>query len=308
MIAIDRLQGVWNIVPTPFAPDGALDTASLPGLTRFVAGCAVDGMTILGVLGEAGKLSDDERRRVTEGVLAAAGDLPVCVGVSHAATDRAVAYAREAQALGAHSVMLAPPALARPNDAAILAHYLAVAEATDVPVVVQDHPASSGVFMSVDLLVAIAARAPSCRVIKLEEEPSPPKVGRLLAADADLRVMGGLGAIMLLEELRRGAVGTMTGFGFPELLVEIVELFRGGDQAGARDLFHRILPLVRFENQVGLNLAIRKHIYRRRGAIACDRVRAPGPTLDAGTIADLELILAAVGLADRLSDSDGPTT
>lgn len=302
MGAEDRLRGVWNIVPTPFTPEGDLDEGSLPGLTSFVAGCGVDGMTILGVLGEAGKLGDDERRRVIAGVIAAAGSLPVCVGVSHAGTDRAIAYAREAASMGAHSVMLAPPALARPNDTAVLAHYLAVAGAVGVPVVVQDHPASSGVHMSVDLLVAIADRAPSCRVIKLEEEPSPPKAARLLAADPDLRILGGLGAIMLLEELRRGAVGTMTGFGFPELLVEIVGRFQAGDEPGAREVFHRILPLIRFENQVGLNLAIRKHIYRRRGAIGSERVRAPGPVLDPGTIADLDAILGAVGLADRLSD------
>jgi len=301
MTDLTRLEGVWNIVPTPFLDDGALDDSSLPVLTRFVAGCGVDGMTILGVLGEASKLSDDERDRVIAGVLGAAGDLPVCVGVSHAATDRAIAFARSAEAAGAHSVMLAPPALARPNDAAVLAHYLAVARAVDLPIVVQDHPASSGVYMSVDLLASIAEGAPSCRVVKLEEEPSPPKIGRLLAVRPDLRILGGLGAIMLLEELRRGAVGTMTGFGFPEMLVEIVSRFRAGDEAGARQVFHRILPLVRFENQPGLNLAIRKHLYQRRGAIATARVRAPGPALDPGTIADLDLLLESVGLTDRLT-------
>jgi 4-hydroxy-tetrahydrodipicolinate synthase len=295
--AIERLQGVWNIVPTPFAEDGSLDDASLPRLTRFVAGCGVDGMTILGVLGEAAKLSDEERARVIRGVLAAAGDLPVCVGVSHAATDRAIAYAREAAAAGAHSVMLAPPTLNKPNDDAVLAHYLAVAASIDLPVVVQDHPASSGVHMAVGLLASIAERAPTCRVVKLEDEPSPPKIGRLLDLRPDLRILGGLGAIMLLEELRRGAVGTMTGFGFPEQLVEIVRRFRAGDEAGAREVFHRIMPLIRFENQPGLNLAIRKHLYQRRGAIATARVRAPGPALDAGTVADLDLVLEAVGLA-----------
>ena len=294
---IERLEGVWTIVPTPFAPDGALDVAGLAGLTRFVAGCGVNGMTILGVLGEAGRLGDDERQAVIGGVLDAADGMPVCVGVSHAGTDRAVAFAREAEAAGAHSVMLAPPALGKPNDAAVLAHYLAVAEEIAIPVVVQDHPASSGVHMSVELLATIAERSASCRVVKLEDEPSPPKVGRLLAARPDLRILGGLGAMMLLEELRRGAVGTMTGFGFPELLVEIVGRFRAGDEAGARATFYRIMPLIRFENQPGLNLAIRKHIYRRRGAIASERLRAPGPTLDAGTIADLDAILVALGLA-----------
>jgi 4-hydroxy-tetrahydrodipicolinate synthase len=297
----ERLEGVWTIVPTPFTADGALDDASLPRLTRFVAGCGVDGMTILGVLGEAGRLGDVERRTVIDGVLGAADGLPVCVGVSHAGTDRAVVFAREAEAAGAHSVMLAPPALARPNDAALLAHYAAVADAIAIPVVVQDHPASSGVHMTVDVLAAIAERTPSCRVVKLEDEPSPPKVGRLLAARSDLRILGGLGGIMLVEELRRGAVGTMTGFGFPELLVEIVTAFRAGDEAGAQATFHRIMPLIRFENQPGINLAIRKHIYRRRGAIASERLRAPGPALDSGTIADLDAVLQAVGLADRLS-------
>ena len=300
MTAADRLAGVWNIVPTPFLEDGALDVASLPTLTRFVAGSGVDGMTILGVLGEAAKLSDDERGIVIEGVLRAAGDLPVCVGVTHAATDRAIAYAREAAAAGAHSVMLAPPALARPNDDAVLAHYVAVAASVELPVVVQDHPASSGVTMSVGLLATIAERAPNARVVKLEDEPSPPKIGRLLAARPDLRILGGLGAIMLLEELRRGAVGTMTGFGFPEVLVDIVGRYRAGDEAGARETFHRVMPLIRFENQPGINLAIRKHLYQRRGAIATARLRAPGPALDAATIADLDLILKSVGLSHLL--------
>lgn len=300
MKAIDQLTGVWNIVPTPFLSDGALDTASLPRLTRFVADCGVNGMTILGVLGEAGKLGDAERGQVIRTVIEAAGDLPVCVGVTHAATDRAIGFAREAQAMGAHSVMLAPPALSRPNDAAVLAHYLAVAAAIDLPIVVQDHPASSGVHMTVDLLATIADRAPSCSVVKLEDEPSPPKVGRLRVAAPEIGILGGLGAMMLLEELRRGAIGTMTGFGFPELLVEIVARYQSGDEAAARDVFHRIMPLIRFEGQPGINLAIRKHIYRRRGAIATERVRAPGPVLDPGTIADLDAILAAVGLADRL--------
>ena len=133
--------------------------------------------------------------------------------------------------------------------------------------------------------------------MKLEDEPSPPKVGRLLALRPDLRVLGGLGAIMLLEELRRGAAGTMTGFGFPEVLVDIVGRYRARDEAGARAVFHRVLPLIRFENQPGINLAIRKHIYQRRGAIATARLRAPGAALDAGTIADLDLVLESVGLA-----------
>jgi len=299
---ITALRGVWNIVPTPFLPDGALDTASIPGLVRFVRATGVDGLTILGVLGEAGRLGDAERSAVLAAALEAAdGTIPVCVGVSHAATDRAIAFAREAQNAGAHSVMLAPPPLARPTDAALRRHYLAVAAAVDLPVVVQDHPASSGVQMSVEFMAALAAEAPSCRVIKLEEEPTPPKAGRLVAASPELIVLGGLGGEMLLEELGRGSHGTMTGFGFPEVLVAVVGRWRSGDRVGAAAVFDRYATLVRFENQALLNLPIRKLVYQRRGAIAHATVRAPGMPPDAGTVADLEDVLRRVGLDRHLA-------
>ena len=294
---IGALRGVWNIVPTPFLPDGALDLASIPTLVDFVRATGVDGLTILGVLGEAARLGDGERTAVLEAAIGAAGAaIPVCVGVSHASTDRAIAYAREAEAAGAHSVMLAPPPLARPTDAALRRHYLAVASAVSIPVVVQDHPASSGVQMSADFLLALAAEAPSCRVIKLEEEPTPPKAGRLVDGSPDVIVLGGLGGEMLVEELRRGSHGTMTGFGFPEILVAVVRRWFAGDREGAAAVFDRYATLIRFENQAILNLPIRKLVYQRRGAIAHATVRAPGLPPDPGTVADLDDLLRRTGL------------
>lgn len=299
--AAAALEGVWNIVPTPFLPDGTLDEASLPRLVEFVRGTGVDGLTILGVLGEAARLTDSERSRVIAGIHQAAGtSIPVCVGVSHASTAGAVAFAREAESAGAHSVMLAPPPLPRPNDAALRRHYLSVASAISIPIVVQDHPASSGVLMSVELLASLFAEAPSCAVVKLEEEPSPPKVGRLLAAAPGLRVVGGLGGGMLVEELGRGSHGTMTGFGFPEILVAIVGRWRYGDESGAAAIFDRFATLIRFENQPLLNLGIRKAIYARRGAIAHATVRAPGGPPDEGTLADLDRLLRRLDLPASL--------
>jgi 4-hydroxy-tetrahydrodipicolinate synthase len=299
------LGGVWNIVPTPFTTSGDLDIVSIRRLTDFVIGTGVDGLTILGVMGEAPKLSDAERTAVIETtVAAAAGRRPVCVGISHAATDRAVAFAREAAALGAHSVMLAPPQLAKPTDDAIRRHYLAVADAVDLPIVVQDYPPASGVQMSVALIATLAGEAPTCRTLKLEDEPSPPKVAAVCRAEPRIAILGGLGAIMLYEELRAGAAGTMTGFGFPEVLIDIVSRFRAGDQEGARDLFYRHLPLIRFENQPGINLPLRKHLYRRRGAIASERARSPVAPLDPGTKHELDLILHHLGLADGLGPVD----
>jgi 4-hydroxy-tetrahydrodipicolinate synthase len=296
--AVAELSGVWNIVPTPFHPDERLDVESLRTLTDFVVGHGVDGMTILGVLGEGAKLSDAERSVVIDTTLEqAAGRVPVCVTVSAASAFRAEEYAREARQKGAHSVMLSAPPLARPNDDAVRRHYLRVAEAVpELPVVVQDLPAL-GVWMTPELIGRMGEEAPNLRVVKLEEEPTAPKVGRLLAANPNLRVLGGLGGEMLIEELRRGAVGTMTGFGYPETLVSILHDWRAGDEAAAVERFHHWTPLIRFENQQLLNLPIRKHIYMRRRAIASDKVRAPGPVLDAGTKADLEALLAAVGAA-----------
>jgi len=292
---VDQLSGVWNIVPTPFHPDEGLDLDSLGTLTDFVVTSAVDGMTILGVLGEGAKVSDAERSVIIDAVIARAdGRVPVCVTVSAASGFRAVEYAREARAAGAHSVMLSAPPLARPNDDAVRRHYLRVAQAIpELPVVIQDLP-TLGVWMSPELIGRMAAEAPNLRVVKLEEEPTAPKVGRLLAANPELRVLGGLGGEMLIEELRRGAVGTMTGFGYPEVLVAIIRDWRAGDEAAAVERFHRWMPLIRFENQQLLNLPIRKRIYMQRGAIACDKVRAPGPLLDDQTIADLDDLIQRI--------------
>jgi 4-hydroxy-tetrahydrodipicolinate synthase len=297
--ALGELSGVWNIVPTPFHPDEELDLESLRTLTDFVISHGVDGMTLLGVLGEGAKLSDRERAQVIEVVLdQAQGRMPVCVTVSAPSTHRAEAYAREALAAGAHSVMLSAPPLARPNDDAVRRHYLRVAAAVpDMPVVIQDLP-TLGVWMTADLIGGMAAEAENLRVVKLEEEPTAPKVGRLLTANPRLRVLGGLGGEMLIEELRRGAVGTMTGFGFPETLVAIMRDWRNGDEEAAVARFHQWMPLIRFENQQLLNLPIRKHIYMRRGAMASDRLRAPGPPLDDRTKADLEDLLRRLGRDD----------
>lgn len=291
----DQLSGVWNIVPTPFHNDEELDLASLRRLTDFVIGCEVDGMTILGVLGEGAKLSDAERSAVIDTTLEQAGGRThVCVTVSAASTHRAEAYAREARDKGAHSVMLSAPPLSRPNDDAVRRHFLRVAEAVPgLPIVIQDLPAL-GVWMGADLIAGMGREQPNLRVVKLEEEPTAPKVGRLLAANPDLRVLGGLGGEMLIEELRRGAVGTMTGFGYPETLVAIMRDWRAGNETAAVERFHRWMPLIRFENQQLLNLPIRKRIYMRRGAIASDQVRAPGPTLDEQTRADLDALLRSL--------------
>ncbi len=254
-------------------------------------------MTILGVLGEADKLTEAERDRVIAETIGEAGDLPICVGTTHAGTDGCIAFSRRAQELGARAVMVAPPKLARTNDAALERHYRAVADAIDIPVVVQDFPpAVGGITMSVELIASLGAKSERCRYLKLEDEPSPMKVSQVRAANPEVRIFGGLGGMMFLEELKHGAVGTMTGFGFPEILVDIYQRFTKGDLDGATDVFYRYMPLIRFENQPRINLALRKHIYHRRGAIVSPRVRAPFTPVDADTLADLDDLLRRLAL------------
>jgi 4-hydroxy-tetrahydrodipicolinate synthase len=292
------LKGVFNITPTPFTPDGRLDLPSVAALTAFTRGKGVDGMTILGVLGEADKLTEGERDQVIEATIAAAGpDFPICVGTTHAGTDGCIAYSRRAQELGARAVMVAPPKLARTNDAALRRHYLAVAEAVDVPVVVQDFPpAVGGITMSVELIAGLAEASPRLSFLKLEDDPSPMKVSQVLAANPQVKIFGGLGGMMFLEELRHGAFGTMTGFAYPEILVAIYRAWAAGDRDEATRVFYKYCPLIRFENQPRINLALRKHIYHLRGVIASSRVRAPFTPVDPDTLADLDDLLTRLEL------------
>ena len=292
------LTGVFNITPTPFHEDGRIDADSVRRLTDFTRAAGVNGMTILGVLGEADKLTERERDEVMALTIEAAGpDFPICVGTTHAGTDGCIALSRRAQEMGAAAVMVAAPKLARPNDSALMRHYLAVAEAIDIPVVVQDFPpAVGGITMSVELIAGLGAATPRLAYLKLEDEPSPMKVSQVRAANPDITIFGGLGGMMFLEELRHGAAGTMTGFAFPEILVAIHRAWLSGDRDGAATIFYRYCPLIRFENQPRINLALRKHIYHRRGVIASPRARAPFAAVDDGTLADLDDLLTRLDL------------
>ncbi|MCL6552607.1 MAG: dihydrodipicolinate synthase family protein [Firmicutes bacterium] len=290
--------GVYTILPTPFADDGRLDLASLERVVEFALAAGVHGLTILGILGEAHKLGEDERRQVVDTVVRrTAGRVPVVVGASAPATDLAIRYGQEAQALGATALMVAPPVNLRSLDA-VREYYRRVHDATQAPLVVQDEPVFSGVVMPAAFLAALTDDLPRARAIKLEELPSPLKVAQVLAAARQpVAVYGGMGGVYFYEELVRGAAGTMTGFAFPEVLVAIYTAYTAGDRAGARAIFYRYLPLIRYEGQPGIGLALRKELLRRRGVIASAAIRHPGPVLDPGSRAELDELLRVLDLA-----------
>jgi 4-hydroxy-tetrahydrodipicolinate synthase len=294
---MSTFAGIFAITPTPFTDDGRVDTASIDRIVEFELGAGVHGLTILGILGEAHKLTEDERRRVVERYIKSVdGRIPVVVGTSAAATDLAIRHSREAEDLGAAALMVAPPTNLRNLDA-VREYYRRVHDATTVPIVVQDEPVFSNVTMSASFLASISDALPRARAIKLEELPSPVKVGQVLAAAREpVAVFGGMGGVYFYEELLRGAVGTMTGFAFPEILVGIYAAFASGDRPGARALFYRYLPLIRYEGQAVIGLALRKEILRRRGVIASSMIRHPGPSLDNGSRSELDELLVALGL------------
>ncbi len=291
------MQGIYNIVPTPFDESGAIDEPSLRRLIDFVIETGVDGLTILGFLGEAAKLSEAERAQVIDVTVEVnAGRVPVVVGATAQALDPCLRHARDAVERGAAGLLVAPPRTNRPNEAGVRRHYEAVAAAVDVPVVVQDFPASSGVYMTPAFIGDLARAVPACRWLKLEDDPTAQKVTAILAANPEVGIFGGLGGNFMLEELQRGAIGMMTGFGFPEILVKIQREFQAGDRDAARDTFYRYLPLIRYENQVGLNLPLRKLIYTMRGAMDHAAPRRPYPPLDEVTRTEIRELLDHLGL------------
>jgi 4-hydroxy-tetrahydrodipicolinate synthase len=290
-----ELEGVYSVLPTPFDAAGDVDEASLRAVVDLCVEAGVNGVTVLGVTGEVARLDEAERRRVLEAVTAhVGGRIGVVAGTSADGLRTCIAYSRIAKAAGATAVMVSPPRMPKLNSEAVVRHYRALSEAVDVDIVVQDYPPISGYAMEPWLLARIAREVPRARTIKLEDPPTPFKTARILEQSSGLqvRVFGGLGGVFLLEELMAGATGAMTGFAFPAILVEIVRLFRAGEVDRAADAFYRAVPLMRFEFQEGIGMAIRKEVLRRRGALASAATRAPGAQLDDATRTALDRVIA----------------
>jgi 4-hydroxy-tetrahydrodipicolinate synthase len=300
------LTGTWYIAPTPFDDMSGVDVASLRRLVDRAVGWQVDGITILGVMGEAPALSDLERDLVLRTVAeSAAGRMAFAVGCSSPSALLTRQRVVAAESAGAAAVMIAAPTLAKDTDS-IAGFYNMATSGAGVPVIVQDEPNATGVNLSVSVLLA-ALEACGSTVVKLEDPPTPPKIARLLAARPDLTVFGGLGGVSAYSEMLRGAAGTMTGFAFPEVLRAIRLAFEGDDRAAAAAIFDRFLPYIVFEGQPGVGLGIRKEVLRRRGVLTTGRTRAGSSGLDPVTSAELDDILSRVGLDPEIETLDVTT-
>ncbi|WP_105440711.1 dihydrodipicolinate synthase family protein [Neorhizobium sp. T25_13] len=292
----EKARGVFVISVTPFQNDGSLDLDSLDRVTDFYLEAGADGLTVLGMMGEAPKLTGAESRQVIQRVIARAQGRPIVVGVSSPGLAALAEVSHEAMAQGAAGVMIAPPMNLR-TDAQILNYYRQACGLLggDVPVVLQDFPLATTVQISDELLGRLIDDLPQIVMLKHEDWPGLSKISKLRDAEKKGRrrisVLCGNGGVFLPEEVARGADGAMTGFGFPEMLVQVTDLAGRGEMDRAQDLFDAYLPLVRYEQQPGVGLAVRKYLLAKRGAIASAAQRQPGAQLDALAQTEVERLL-----------------
>jgi 4-hydroxy-tetrahydrodipicolinate synthase len=303
-------NGVYIISVTPFTEQGEIDWASVDTLVEFYIAKGVSGVTILGMMGEAHKLAETESAAFAKYFIErVAGRVPVIVGVSNAGVDSLVDLANSVMDFGAGGVMVAPAAGLK-TEVQIRDYFTTVFKrlGPSVPVCFQDYPLGTGVNISVPAFLQLVDDHPSLVMFKHEDWPGLRKLQQVRrACDGQARrrlsILCGNGGLYLPQELHRGADGAMTGFAYPEMLVEVCEAFFAGRSDDAENLFDTYLPLVRHEQQIGIGLAIRKEILRRRGAIKSAAVRMPGPRLDKDDLEELDRLTQR--LERRLSASGG---
>jgi len=296
-------RGVYVIAPTPFHPNGRIDDASIDRMTDFFVEAGVDGITMLGQLGEAPKMTHAESVVIVSRVIARA-KVPIVVGVSAPGFAAMRELAQDVMEAGAAGVMIAPPNTLRTDDA-IVAYYRQASEAigADVPFVIQDYPLTFSVQMTPDVIRRVAADNASCVMLKHEDWPGLEKISQLRAWEREgamrhLAILTGNNALFLDFEMERGADGANTGYCFPDMLVDVVRLSAQGRRDEAHDLFDAHLPLIRYEQQPGPGLAVRKYVLMRRGIIASDAMRAPRALLTGAARSEVDYLLTRLAKKD----------
>jgi len=287
--------GVYIISATPFSDDGALDYTSLDRLIDFYLDQGVHGLTLLGVMGEAPKLSSEEQSQFMRHALRRVNEQrPVIVGVSNPGIDNLAVLSREAMDAGAAGVMVSGiPGLK--TDEQVYRYFSQVIHALgpEIPVCLQDYPPTTTVYLSVGVINRLITDFPSIKMFKHEDCPGHRKLSSLRHAPETegvrrVSILSGNGGLYMPQELRRGADGVMTGFAFPGLLASVYEMFMTDQADDAEDLYDIYLPLIRHEQQFGLGLALRKETLRRQGVLASAKSRDPGPSLDQDDLEELQ--------------------
>jgi 4-hydroxy-tetrahydrodipicolinate synthase len=300
----DQVHGVYPIAPTAFLDDGTIDTSSMDRLTDFYVASGATGVTVLGQLGEAPKLSLEESVSITRAMTKRASGLPIIAGVSSPGFASMRILAQEVMAAGAAGVMIAPPNTLRTDDQ-IVTYYQQASDAigTDIPIVLQDYPLTFTVQMTPGVIRRMVKEIPAIVMLKHEDWPGLEKITALrnFEKNGEMRhiaILCGNGGLFLDYEMSRGADGANTGYAFPDMLCDVVRLSRAGETEAAHDMFDAHLPLLRYEQQPGVGLAVRKYIMRRRGLLTSDAQRKPGAKMSAQAVKEVEHLLTRLGRKD----------
>jgi 4-hydroxy-tetrahydrodipicolinate synthase len=289
-------RGFVAIAVTPLTASGDIDYAGIGPLMDFYLDCGADGVTLLGVMGEAPRMTDADAVSVVDAAAEAiAGRVPFIVGVSDASLQRAGELTARAMARGAAGVMVRPlSGLQGDTNVAGYFQQVATTLGPEVPICVQDYPKASGVHISVTAWRQIIETCPTVVMLKHEDEPGLGKLTAIRATErAGLRrvpILAGTNGIHLVQELDRGADGAMTGFAFGDALARVIRLHEADRRQEAEDLFDRYLPVNRHELRMGI--AMRKEILHRRGALGTARARYPVRPLSEVDHAELDGLLA----------------
>ena len=287
------LEGIHFMMPTPFSNNSQIDMDSIANLIEFSIKNRCHGIVIMGVMGEAHRLTENERNLIIKRVINKVNDrLPITVGVSGESIQIVSQRSIQAKDLGASYILCSPPKMTNTNENVIFNFFEHLSKSCTLPIILQDLPQETGVNLSPDFINKLFKEIPKIKFIKLEDPPTPKKISEILdKTSTELGIFGGLGGVFLIEELMRGAIGTMTGFAYPEILVDTYEHFTNNNINQARSLFFKWLPLIRYENQQGISLSIRKHILFKRGIIKTPSTRLPTPTIDKKTEEELNFLL-----------------
>lgn len=284
------------MLATPFDAGGAPDADALARIVEFALAAGADAVVYPGVASEVEQLSTEERDGLLDVVAATvAGRLPIVVGASAGDAQTSARHMHKARMLGAAAAMVMAPAALAGDAAALLDYYRQLGADSEVPIMLQNAPPPAGGGFDMAAVAQVVAAVPSVRYVKEEAMPCGQRISALLArgelakAPHFIGVLGGAGARYLLDELSRGAIGTMPACELTDVHVRMVRAWRGGDRRQARTLYNRSLPLLNF--QAVFRWAATKEVLKRRGVIECTRVRAPGPRLDAQDQAELDIML-----------------
>jgi dihydrodipicolinate synthase/N-acetylneuraminate lyase len=286
-----RYKGVFPVVPTAFTESGELDLASQKRCVDFMIDAGSNGLCILANFSEQFLLSDDEREVLTQTILThVAGRVPVIVTTTHFGTQVCAQRSRRAQDMGAAMVMVMPPyhgATFRVPEEKIYEFYAGLSDAIDIPIMIQDAPAS-GTVLSAAFLARMAKEIKQVSYFKIETAGAASKLRELirLGGDAIEGPWDGEEAITLLPDLDAGATGAMTGGGYPDGIRLIVDAYAAGRRDEATAIYQQWLPLINYENrQSGILTA--KALMKEGGVIACEAPRHPWPAMHPATRAGL---------------------